>query len=57
MPKTEANILVDLKQALSRQSGDELLSELGGLGGVSGARVSARIPRLVLRRVAIFRES
>jgi hypothetical protein len=39
---------VDVKHALSRQSGDELIMELGKLQGVHRARVSARAPRLVL---------
>lgn len=48
MSRIQANIVVDVQQALSRQSGDELLTELGGMRGVSGARVIARIPRLVV---------
>jgi predicted O-methyltransferase YrrM len=48
MPATQVNIVVDVKQKLSRQSGDELVSELGGLQGVSRAWVSPRAPRLVL---------
>jgi hypothetical protein len=48
MPATQVNIVVDVKQKLSRQSGDELVSALGGLQGVSRAWVSPRAPRLVL---------
>lgn len=48
MPKTQVNILVDVKQALSHQSGDALVRELGELRGVNRARVSTWTPRLVL---------
>lgn len=48
MPKIQVNILVDVKQALSRQSGDALVNELGGLRGVTRAQVSTWAPRLVL---------
>ena len=48
MRATQVNIIVDVKQALSRQSGDALVSELGGLQGVSRAWVSPRTPRMVL---------
>lgn len=48
MCKTGVNVLVDVKEALTRQVGDELVSELGGLPGVNRARVSAWTPRLVL---------
>jgi len=48
MCKTEINVVVDVKQALTHQVGDELVSELGGLRGVNRARVSAWTPRLVL---------
>jgi hypothetical protein len=48
MSATQANIVVDVQQKLSRQSSDELVSDLGGLQGVSRARVSTRVPRLVL---------
>ena len=48
MQATQANIVVDVKQDLSRQSGDELVSELGGTQGVSRAWLSPRARRLVL---------
>lgn len=48
MKATQVNIVVDVKQALSPQSGNALVSELGGLQGVSRAWVSPRTPRLVL---------
>jgi hypothetical protein len=48
MPKTQVNIMVDVKQPLNRQTGDALVTELGRLQGVSQAKVSAWAPRLVL---------
>lgn len=48
MSRTQVNIMVDVKQALSGEGGETLVSELGGLHGVSRARVSAWTPRLVL---------
>lgn len=48
MNATQVNIIVDVRQALSRQSSDALVSELGGLQGVSRAWVSPRTPRMVL---------
>lgn len=48
MPRTQVNIMVDVKQALNGESGEALVEELGGLRGVSQARVSAWTPRLVL---------
>lgn len=48
MKATQVNIVVDVKQALSRQSGDELVSALGSLQGVSRAWVSPRTSRLLL---------
>lgn len=48
MNTTQVNIIVDVRQALSRQSGDELVSELGCLQGVSRAWVSPRTSRMVL---------
>ena len=48
MNTTQVNIVVDVRQALSPQSGDELVSELGGLPGVSRAWVSPRTSRLLL---------
>ena len=48
MKATQVNIVVDVKQALSRQSGDALVSELGALRGVSRAWVSPRTSRLLL---------
>jgi hypothetical protein len=48
MKATQVNIVVDVKQALSPQSGNALVSALGGLQGVSRAWVSPRTPRMVL---------
>jgi copper chaperone CopZ len=48
MQTNQANVLVDLKQVLSRKHGDALESELGGINGVSRAQVSQRTRRLVL---------
>ena len=48
MNTTQVNIVVDVRQALSPQSGDELVSELGSLPGVSRAWVSPRTSRLLL---------
>lgn len=48
MLKTQASIVVDVKQALSRQSGRDLVAEIGEVQGVSWARVSESVPRLVL---------
>lgn len=48
MKATQVNIVVDVRQALSPQSGDKLASELGGLHGVSRAWVSPRTSRLLL---------
>jgi hypothetical protein len=48
MNTTQVNIVVDVRQALSPQSGNELVDELGHLQGVSRAWVSPRTSRLVL---------
>lgn len=48
MQTSQANVVVDLKQVLSRKRGDELESELNGIEGVSRVQVSARTRRLVL---------
>ncbi len=48
MQTNQANVVVDLKQAISRKRGDELEGEIGGIRGVSRARVSSRARRLVL---------
>lgn len=48
MPTNQVNIVVDVKRVLDPQAADALVSELGGLQGVSGARMSARTQRLVL---------
>jgi len=48
MPSTQVNIMVDVHQALSAKSGGELVSELGGIHGVSRAWVSPRASRLLL---------
>lgn len=48
MNTPQVNIVVDVKQALSPQSGDALVNELGCLPGVSRAWVSPRTSRLLL---------
>jgi copper chaperone CopZ len=48
MQTNQSNVVVDLKQVLSRKRGDELESELNGIEGVSRAHVSSRSSRLVL---------
>jgi len=48
MQTSQANVVVDLKQVLSRKRGDELESEIGEIHGVSRVQVSARTRRLVL---------
>lgn len=48
MPRTQVNIMVDVKQPLNPQTGDALVTELGRLQGVSQAKVSAWTSRLVL---------
>jgi hypothetical protein len=48
MQPTPANILVDVKQLLSREHGDALVSELAAIRGVSAARVSPRTGRLLI---------
>ncbi len=48
MKTTQGNIVVDVRQALSTQSGDALVDALGTLQGVSRAWVSPRTSRLVL---------
>jgi hypothetical protein len=48
MKTIQGNIVVDVRQALSTQSGDALVDALGTLHGVSRAWVSPRTPRLVL---------
>ncbi len=48
MHATQANVVVDVNQVLNRQSGAELVSEIGGMQGVSRASVSRRASRLVL---------
>jgi copper chaperone CopZ len=48
MHASKANVMVDVKQVLGRESSDELITELGGIPGVSRASVSSRAPRLVL---------
>jgi copper chaperone CopZ len=48
MQTNQANVVVDLKQVINRKHGDELESALGGIQGVSRARVSSRARRLVL---------
>lgn len=48
MAHTLVNIMVDVKQSLTRESGESLVEELRRLHGVSRARVSPWISRLVL---------
>jgi copper chaperone CopZ len=48
MQTNKANVVVDLKQIISRKRGDELEVEISGIRGVSQARVSSRARRLVL---------
>lgn len=48
MNATQVNIVVDVRQALSPQFGDALVSELAALQGVSRAWVSPRASRLLL---------
>ena len=48
MQATQANIVVDVKQVLSRRSSAELVRELGGVQGVSRAWQSPRARRLML---------
>jgi hypothetical protein len=48
MNATQVNVVVDVKQALSPQSGDQLVSDLGSLQGVSRAWMSPRTSRLLL---------
>ena len=48
MKTTQGNIVVDVRQALSPQSGDALVDALGTLQGVNRAWVSPRTSRLVL---------
>lgn len=48
MQATPSNILVDLREALSPEYGDDLVSELGGIEGVRRAWVSPRARRIVL---------
>lgn len=43
-----SNIMVDLKQSLSPENSDELVSELGNIEGVSRAWISPRANRVVL---------
>ncbi len=48
MQTSKANVVVDLKQIISRKRGDELEGEISGIRGVIQARVSSRVRRLVL---------
>jgi len=48
MNATRANIVVDVREELSGQSGDALVNVLRGVQGVSRAWVSRRVRRLVL---------
>jgi hypothetical protein len=48
MQTTQANLIVDVQKVLGRESGNALVSELGGMSGVHRATVSPRASRLVL---------
>lgn len=48
MQPYQASVMVDVRQSLSGESCDGLLSALGGVRGVSSAWVSPRARRLVL---------
>jgi len=48
MNAANVNVVVDVKQALNREQGSALTSELGGMPGVLRAQVSAHARRLVL---------
>lgn len=48
MNTAQVNIMVDVRQPVSPQAGDALVSALGALRGVSRAWVSPRTSRLVL---------
>lgn len=48
MQTSDVCIVVDVKQVLGRESGDELISVLGQVRGVSGAWLSPATRRLVL---------
>jgi len=48
MYKANVNVVVDVKQSLSREQGGALAGELGGIPGVHRAQVSTHAPRLVL---------
>jgi hypothetical protein len=48
MNATKVNVVVDVRQTLSPQIGDQLVSEIGSLQGVSRAWVSPRTSRLLL---------
>lgn len=48
MNASQTNVVVDVKQVLSRRSSESLVGELGGMPGVSRAWVSLRAPRLLL---------
>lgn len=48
MQTAQANVVVDVKEALGRETGNELISDIGGIPGVNHATVSPRSPRLVL---------
>ncbi|MBI4998843.1 MAG: heavy-metal-associated domain-containing protein [Rhodocyclales bacterium] len=48
MTRNHANVMVDLRQVPTGNGRSELECELGGLAGVSQARISARAGRLVL---------
>jgi hypothetical protein len=48
MNATQVNVVVDIKQALSPQSRDQLVNDIGSLQGVSRAWMSPRTSRLLL---------
>ena len=45
---TQVTVVVDVREELTRSSGDELLGVLGGLQGIWRASVSSHARRLVL---------
>lgn len=48
MQTSDGSIVVDVNEVLGRKSGDELISVLGQMRGVSGAWLSRATRRLVL---------
>jgi len=48
MKASEVNIVVDVKQVLSRRTGEALIGELSGIPGVTRVWASRSAPRLML---------